>query len=347
MIWNFTERVIYLNDSWKLVSLDNSTGFNFVHFKPVHGVDVEVKTIGDFPYITRTALNNGVNGFLDAEAVNESNINKGNCISFGAETGRFFYQKVDFVAGNKMYGLYHSELTEKSGIILIACLTKALSSMFAYGFGMIPKRIEGKRIKLPVKSDGNVDFGYLESMYDSLVDSLSLPSLTTKKTIHSLDLNSKSWKQFKVSDILTVDSGVRLTKENMVKGDIPFIGASSSGNGITNWVSNKNKSLDSNVLGVNYNGSVVDNFYHPYKALFSDDVKRIHIKDKSVDANIYKYIFLKVAFLQHKEQYQYGYKFDANRMKNQKLVLPVDDNGNPDWQFMEDYIKSMPNGDLL
>ena len=34
-------------------------------------------------------------------------------------------------------------------------------------------------------------------------------------------------------------------------------------NGITNFVSNSNDSLDSNVLGVNYNGSIVENFYHP------------------------------------------------------------------------------------
>ena len=34
-------------------------------------------------------------------------------------------------------------------------------------------------------------------------------------------------------------------------------------------------------------------------------------------------------------------------MRNQNLVLPTDDNGNPDWKFMEDYIKSLPNGDLV
>ena len=29
------------------------------------------------------------------------------------------------------------------------------------------------------------------------------------------------------------------------------------------------------------------------------------------------------------------------------LKLPIDIDGNPDWQFMEDYIKSLPYGDRL
>ena len=43
----------------------------------------------------------------------------------------------------------------------------------------------------------------------------------------------------------------------MQDGNIPFIGATDSNNDITNFVSNTNVSHDKNVLGVNYNGSVV------------------------------------------------------------------------------------------
>ena len=38
----------------------------------------------------------------------------------------------------------------------------------------------------------------------------------------------------------------------MVSGNIPFIGATDSNNGITEFIANKN-TLDKNVLGVNYN----------------------------------------------------------------------------------------------
>ena len=41
----------------------------------------------------------------------------------------------------------------------------------------------------------------------------------------------------------------------------------------------KLRKIDKNVLGVNYNGSVVENFYQPYECIFSEDVKRISFKE--------------------------------------------------------------------
>ena len=41
-------------------------------------------------------------------------------------------------------------------------------------------------------------------------------------------------------------------------------------------------------------------------------------------------------------RYNYGIKCSQTRIKNIKIKLPVDSKGNPDWQFMENYIKSLP-----
>lgn len=104
------------------------------------------------------------------------------------------------------------------------------------------------------------------------------------------------WKAFKIDEIFNISSGKRLTKECMKEGDTPFVGSTDSNNAITAFCGNENESVDSNVLGVNYNGSVVENFYHPYKALFSDDVKRLHLKE--VNNNLYVCLFIKVSILQ-------------------------------------------------
>ena len=125
----------------------------------------------------------------------------------------------------------------------------------------------------------------------------------------------------------------------MQLGNKPFIGASDSNNGVTAFVSNTNISEDSNVLGVNYNGSVVESFYHPYTCIFSDDVKRFLIKDRP--GNEFIYLFLKSVILQQKSKYAYGYKFNEERMKRQMLLLPVDSDGQPDWQYMERYTKML------
>ena len=156
-----------------------------------------------------------------------------------------------------------------------------------------------------------------------------------------LNLKDRDWLPFPLNNIFVIKAGKRLTKADMSHGKRPFIGATDSNNGITNFVSNTNKSLDKDVLGVNYNGSVVETFYHPYECVFSDDVKRLRIKDASINSR-FVYIFLKTAIVQQKEKYAYGYKFNEQRMNKQSILLPVVDvNASepiPDWRFMNDYI---------
>ena len=152
-----------------------------------------------------------------------------------------------------------------------------------------------------------------------------------------MELTNREWKEFFIEDIFKIKSGKRLTKADMVSGNIPFIGATDSNNGITEFIANKNTSLDKNVLGVNYNGSVVYNFYHSYEAVFSDDVKRLSFKE--IEGNKYTFLFVKALILKQKSKYEYGYKFNGERMKRQKILLPINSKGKPDYAFMENYMK--------
>ena len=152
-----------------------------------------------------------------------------------------------------------------------------------------------------------------------------------------MELTNREWREFFIEDIFKIQSGKRLTKSDMVSGNIPFIGATDSNNGVTEFIANKNISADRNVLGVNYNGSVVYNFYHPYEAVFSDDVKRLSFKE--IEGNKHSFLFVKTLIFQQKSKYEYGYKFNGERMKRQKILLPVNAQGTPDYAFMESYMK--------
>ena len=43
-----------------------------------------------------------------------------------------------------------------------------------------------------------------------------------------------------------------------------------------------------------------------------------------------------------KPKYSYGRVLDEDRLSNTLIKLPSDIKGQPDWQFMEEYIKSLP-----
>jgi type I restriction-modification system DNA methylase subunit len=160
------------------------------------------------------------------------------------------------------------------------------------------------------------------------------------KIIPIADIYEKNRKEFDIESIFNITPGKRLVSENMTEGKRPFIGATDSGNGITNYILDVNESLDKNVLGVNYDGNgMVISFYHPYECLFSDSVKRFHFKD--IKDNKYVFLFFKTLLLQQKSKYNYGYKFNGNSMKRQKLMVPVTEYENPDYIYMEQYIKNL------
>ncbi len=152
-------------------------------------------------------------------------------------------------------------------------------------------------------------------------------------------LDDREWDVFTVEDIFDIYPGKRLEKRNMIAGDRPFIGASDSNNGLTAYCGNINESLDKNVLGINYNGSVCEAFYHAYECIFSDDVKRFHLKHH--DDNKLVLLFMGVVIRQQKVKYQYAYKFNEQRMRRQVIMLPVTDARRPDYQFMEDYVREL------
>lgn len=105
---------------------------------------------GNIPYVTRTVSDNGYMGTCG----NVDKVNKGNCITIGAETGVAFYQPVDFVAGNKVYRLSADGLNEKHYLFLAGALNR-LTKNYSYSNARIPEKIKKEIILLPIKVDEN------------------------------------------------------------------------------------------------------------------------------------------------------------------------------------------------
>lgn len=90
-------------------------------------------------------------------------------------------------------------------------------------------------------------------------------------------------------------------------------------------------------MSVNRNGSVGYSFYQPYKALFSNDCRKLRLKNKSPFVGK----FISRIIKGQKDKYGYGYKMGTGRIKRQKILLPVDKKGQPDYEYMEHYIKKL------
>ena len=296
---------------------------------------------GDVPYISATSFNNGINNFID----NNNNTLESDCISINrtGSVGYAFYHPYSALFSNNCRKFILNENKDKHISLFIVNQIKQQKEKYSYGYIMGTERIKRQKIMLPITKEGEPDYKFMSQFmkniekqqiekYKRYIDQRK--SQLKYKEIESL--NNKEWGEFYIKDLFNILPGKRLTKNNMIEGETPFIGSTSLNNGITNYVSNENESLDCNVLGVNYNGSVVENFYHPYHCIFSDDVKRFHLKEYEDNKHIL--LFFKSIILQQKVKYMYGYKFNSERMNEQVILVPINEFKLPDYEYMEQYM---------
>lgn len=299
--------------------------------------------VGSIPRITATDTNNGIGLFKERlEDRNYRSFQNFISISF---LGSVFYHNYEASLDMKIHGLKikNRELNSNLAQFIIVCLKNSLPKV-SYGNQLSSKDLLTKSILLPVDKNGTPDWTFMEEYVqvksNQINNTYQLPRQHEITDFRNLD--EVEWDEYFIDEIIDVKSGVRLTKDEQEKGRIPFIGSSDNHNGVTEFISNTNSSTSSNILGVNYNGSVGYAFYHPYKATFSDDVKRLSFKNGK--NNQYTLLFLKHIIERQAKKYAYGYKFNGQRMKRQIVKLPSkSDSGQPDFEFMEQYMKRMEN----
>lgn len=307
--------------------------------------DLNKLDAGETVFIGRSSENNGLQDFVNIES---KKIVSKNCITISmVGEPRAFYHAYNFTCSQNILILRNDNHLNKNVAMYLCSIINnyLIDKGYGYGYPVGLKRVLRNKIMLPVDTEERPDWEFME---DYIKQEMKVQSdkvavyyenKLMKLGFELLDLDVE-WKEFWMEDILDIKSGVRLTKADQIDGNIPFIGASDANNGVTEFVGNTNKSLDSNVLGVNYNGSVVENFYHSYECIFSDDVKRIKFKNVEY-GDEFTYLFLKQMILSQKNKYQYGYKFNAKRMNRQKIMLPIDKNGKPHWGYMSQFMKKL------
>ena len=278
---------------------------------------------GHIPRITATDINNGVD-YYTAVCSNKNFRVYENVISISF-LGSCFYQPYLASYDMKIHSItLKDRILNKYIALFIANQCKRTCCQVTYGNQMSSSDLKSQFVYLPINTYNEPDFVFMENYmreierkqkerYKNYIQSI------IKEVCSVESLENKRWKEFRIEYIFNIFSGVRLTKETQNEGKRPFAGATDSNNGITEFVSNTNESLDQNVLGVNYNGSVVENFYHPYETIFSDDVKRLHLKH--YEDNKYVLLFIKSAILKQKvmntikEKYGTDYYTQTEEMK--------------------------------
>lgn len=174
-------------------------------------------------------------------------------------------------------------------------------------------------------------------------------------------LDTIKWKWFSYGELFDIRKGFYNKKpENHTGNEIPFVGAIDNNNGVSEYyglqdieeasktgdeknVPLSEKIFEGNCITVSNNGSVGYAFYQAKPFTCTHDVNSLYLHPKWKQ-ELNQYIAMFLCSLIEKERYRwtYGRKWRPKRMPSSLIKLPVDKEGNPDWKFMENYIKSLP-----
>ena len=157
-----------------------------------------------------------------------------------------------------------------------------------------------------------------------------------------LSLENKTWTVFDLKDLFDIiQRGKRLVREHQQAGPIPYVSSTAMNNGIDGFISTERTTRTfSNCLTIANSGSVGSSFYQPSKFIASDHIT--HLKNDSY--TMYVYLFIATMTKQMSKKYNFNREINDYRISKEKILLPTNNKGAPDYIFMEQYVKAVMFG---
>lgn len=172
-----------------------------------------------------------------------------------------------------------------------------------------------------------------------------IQAITTGNHPGNLKSDINDWTEYKMKDLFEFSKGKRLTKADMIPGNVNFLGAISENNGVRQKIET-DITWKGNCITVNYNGSVGEAFYQEQPFWASDDVNVLYAKD-FWNMNKYNAMFLITVIKANRYRFNYGRKWTMDKMKETVIKLPSGADGMPDFTYMEEYIKKLSYADRI
>lgn len=319
---------------------------NLFDVSNVKGRPAENYNSGNTPYISSSGTNNAVISFVEA---NKNIITNSGVITVDPIKGICFYHDYDFVgrgfSGASVNILINKNLNKFSGQFICTVIQNTSMSKASYGYLFNGNRLRNGKILLPINSQGQPNWQFMEDyikqeqkqQVQKIIDYYERKLVELAGDVVGLD--KVEWKTFRFTEVFQeIQRGKRLTKANQTDGPKPYISSTAENNGVDGFIGNDAGVREfENVLTLANSGSVGSTFYQQFEFVASDHVTAL----KSENADKYAYLFLSTVVKRLEEKYSFNREINDTRIKREKIILPADKQGNPDFQYMSDFVKKL------
>lgn len=293
---------------------------------------------GDIAYISSSKKNNGIDNYIlppNFMKVYKNALTLNN----SGSVGYCFYHPYKFVASDHCTVIQIKDKKIKLNNYISLFLKPIIESMknkYNFAREINNERLRKEKILLPTTDYKSPDWEFMENYIKELSKTIKYDNKIAKNQMFDryFQLEVKKWKEFKIKDVFEIIRGKRLIEIDRIKGDIPYYSASDYDNGLTDKISNP--------LFVEKDALIYTTFgkcyYVENEFTASDEISIL----KNKYLNIYNGLFISTIITQNKYKYSFGRKAFENKFSDDIIKLPIDEKEKIDFEFMENYIKSLP-----
>lgn len=309
---------------------------------------------GDFAVVQSGEENNGVLGKIDLNYCKLKGYiyTEKPCLTVArsGSAGFVSFQKDGCVVGDSAKILLLPDEVAKTEIYLfLHSILTANRFKYDYGRKVTENKYMSDYIDLPAITKGHKkkpDFEFMENY----IKSLHYKPLTTKnRPKNALPLNIEKWGEFRLGDVFECSGTFSLVKSDLDEAygggggeNVPFISRTTFNNGCDGYVEVEAKFITKGNC-ISIGGEGIYAFYQ--KEDFATGTNICTLRNEKL--NQYVALFI-CAVLNHEVyRYSYGRARNLGRVENEIIKLPINHKGELDFDFMENYIKSLPYGDRI
>lgn len=339
---------------------------------------------GTVRLVSSGETDNGIVAHIDSKGDGRAEIFDGNVITADMFCNAYYQDESFYAVSHGRVNILQPEFNLNSHIgLFISTIINNEKYKYSYGRALYSNVVSSMVIKLPTQIDKANDKyiidknrtysneGYIPDwqFMEDYIKSLHHKPITTKvKSGLVKELDVDNWKEFKVSDLFNVKYGINMELNTCIETTsddpegIAFVARTAENNGVSAYVKRieGKEPQPAETITVAGGGSVLSTFVQKRPFYSGRDLYLLIAKE---DINLNVKIFISTVLFAN--QYRYSYGRQANKtLPDLILKLPIkrDSNGNPviddnrtysdsgyipDWQFMEDYINSLPYSDRI
>lgn len=306
---------------------------------------------GNIPYITRSDKNNAIDFFIGFQD-EKFKVDNGNVITIGLDTQTVFYQSHKFYTGQNIQILSNDNINFFNSQFLIPLIKKQMGKFNWGGNGATLTRLRRSKLLLPSNENDEPDFAFMEQyMRQKEQEKVEKFTKYISKRIEALkdfqeveSLNQKEWGEFEIGKLFRLHQGKSKGLNHLKKSEdgVNYLGATNSNNGVLSSVQivgNEKMIQRGNCIAFirNGEGSMGFSIYKAEKFIATSDISVGY----SQRLNRHIGLFITTIADTVRGKYNFGYKRNETRLKKEKLQLPINSIGEPDYEYMENYIKKL------